>query len=165
MAQTKERGVNVALRGSLSPRHIPDDTVIGHTDGSWHEENQIAGLGWTFHHSEASNANTTLLDKGSQAEQFVNSPLMAEALAMRLAIKKAMERGISRIIMHSDSLVLINAIASPHPIKGISGILQDIKAYVPLFPLIEFRHVLRTNNVLVDSLAKRTVKTMYDETL
>ncbi|VVA93082.1 unnamed protein product [Arabis nemorensis] len=119
MAQTEEKYVNVAPRSGLVTRHISNDTVIGHTDGAWHKGNLIGGLGWAFHRNEASGGITTVLEHGSQSELYVSSPLMAEALAMRLAIEKAMERGILKIVMHSDTLILINAITSGHPIKEI----------------------------------------------
>lgn len=64
--------------------------AVVHTDAAWHEARQLAGLGGTIEH-------------GSGADSFavpasnVGSPLMAEGLAIREALLKCRDLGISRI--------------------------------------------------------------------
>lgn len=128
-------------------------------DGSWLEDKQASGLGWIFQR-KGTNDNLRVIDQGAQAESHVNSPIMAEALAMRLALFKARERGIAKICCHSDSQVLIEAINTSTPIKEVFGILEDIKTMIPLFLAIDFCYVHRSKNMLTDALAKNVLRTM-----
>ena len=76
-----------------SQRKIEDvphyDTVL-QTDAAWTETTGTAGLGWAI-----KTARET--QRFSSSTTFVISPLMAESLAMREAIKKSKELGIQRL--------------------------------------------------------------------
>lgn len=76
-----------------SQRKIEDvphyDTVL-QTDAAWTETTGTAGLGWAI-----KTARET--QRFSSSTTFVISPLMAESLAMREAIKKSKELGIRRL--------------------------------------------------------------------
>lgn len=52
---------------------------------------------WPFHLKEATSATPKLIDQGATTETFVISPLTAEALAIRLAMTKARQKGFSKI--------------------------------------------------------------------
>ncbi|VVA89910.1 unnamed protein product [Arabis nemorensis] len=139
-----------------------DDTVVIHTDGAWKEETLLAGLGWTFHRQVPHSSSLSWLDQGTQSEQYVSLPLMAEAFAIRLALTQAQIRGLSNICLYSDSQILIGAINSSKPIKELFGILQDIASFILLFHSIEFRHVARSQNHVTDSLAKMAIGIISD---
>lgn len=47
--------------------------------------------------SDNQSTSNTLLDQGSQSEQFVSSPLMAEAFAIQMSLTKARERDFNKI--------------------------------------------------------------------
>ncbi|VVA92206.1 unnamed protein product [Arabis nemorensis] len=99
-----------------------------------------------------------MIDQGAKTKPYVNSPLLAEALAMRLALFRAREKGIKKIIVYSDSQMLIGAINSSTPIKEIFGTLQDIKNLRSMFSTIEFRYVHRSKNCLADALARGVIR-------
>lgn len=90
-----------------------------------------------------------LIEQGAQAEPFVTSPLMAkrpETLAMRLNLFKARDRGITKICLHFETLVVV--VNSSTYIKEIFGILQHIKAFIPRFSTIQFRYVHRSKKLI-----------------
>ncbi|CAN7036759.1 unnamed protein product, partial [Brassica oleracea var. botrytis] len=62
----------------------------------------------------------------SSSADFVMSPLMAEGLAMREAIKKSKELGIRQLRCESDSSQLIKALNSSTEPLEIYGIISDI---------------------------------------
>ncbi|CAN7036666.1 unnamed protein product [Brassica oleracea var. botrytis] len=62
----------------------------------------------------------------SSSTDFVMSPLMAEGLAMREAIKKSKELGIRQLRCESDSSQLIKALNSSTEPLEIYGIISDI---------------------------------------
>ncbi|CAH2051401.1 unnamed protein product [Thlaspi arvense] len=103
------------------------------TDGAWHEERKIRGIGWTFHR-----ANQSKLAQDSKAQRFVASPLVAEALAVRLALRHGLSMGITNMQVASDALQLVNAINSGSWLSEIYGILQDIPHLSKCFVDVKF---------------------------
>ena len=59
---------------------------------------------------------------------FVTSPLIAEALALRSALTAALNLDLTRIKMFSGNSTLIRAINNDVQIKEISGIVKDINS-------------------------------------
>ncbi|KAF3549350.1 hypothetical protein DY000_02009346 [Brassica cretica] len=74
------------------------------TDAAWAETTRTAGLGWAIKTARGT-------QRFSSSTTFVTSPLMAESLAMREAIKKSKELGIRRLRCESDSSQLIKALS------------------------------------------------------
>ncbi|CAN6986981.1 unnamed protein product, partial [Brassica rapa subsp. trilocularis] len=71
------------------------------TDGSWKENDNFSGQeGWIIKQAECTQSFQNI-------SSFVASPLMAEGLAMRDAIRKCKELGIRRFRCESDSTQLI----------------------------------------------------------
>ncbi|CAA7035952.1 unnamed protein product [Microthlaspi erraticum] len=149
--QLAQLGINVIKKIYIpnSRTRDPPNTIDCFTDGSWTEEHRIGGLGWIF-----TRATGERLDQGQEAERFVSSPLMAEALAIRSALNHALEIGIACIHLKSDAQVLIRAISSQEQISEIYGILFDINALASMFTSISFSFISRSENSLADSLAK-----------
>lgn len=79
------------------------------------------------------------MEQGSHVETFVNSLLIAEALAMRSTLFKAHDLRISKLSIRSDkdSQVLIGAnraITNQNPVKEFSASLKTLKALFLCFP-------------------------------
>ncbi|CAA7040352.1 unnamed protein product [Microthlaspi erraticum] len=127
----------------------PPNTVSCFTDGAWCDKSGIGGLGWIF----TNDAGDTTL-KGKEAERFVTSSLMAEALSIRSALLHALETGFTKIHLKSDALGLIRAISSQEQIIEIYGILFDIHALATMFDSIHFSYIPRSQNSLAYSIAK-----------
>lgn len=71
---------------------ISPDLVIRHTDAAWREDVKAAGLGWVFW-----DQSSRVIDKGARIDRFVLSPAQPEALAIREALKQAIEKGWKNI--------------------------------------------------------------------
>ncbi|CAA7044658.1 unnamed protein product [Microthlaspi erraticum] len=100
--------------------------------------------------------------RGHSAERHVSSPVIAEALALRSALNQALEDGIPNLLVLSDAHDLIRAINSQEQIKSIFGILFDIHALASLFDSISFSFILRSENVITDSIAKFAKSRLID---
>ncbi|VVA94105.1 unnamed protein product [Arabis nemorensis] len=120
----------------------------------------LAGMGWIFQVQDT-NSNEQILktiEQGSQTERFVGSPLMAEALAMRITLLKARTKGIPKMCIYSNCKEFVDAVASSNANKEIFGIFQDIINIIPPFSCLEFRYVSREKNMLANSLTKSALR-------
>ena len=95
--------------------------------------------------------------KGSASMNFVTSPLIAEALALRSALTAALNLDVTRIKMFSDNSTLIRAINNDVQIKEIFGIVKDIQQIASASVDISFSFFSRNLNMESDELAKRTL--------
>ncbi|KAF3587465.1 hypothetical protein F2Q69_00029690 [Brassica cretica] len=73
------------------------------------------------------------MNLSQRAEDYVGSLLIAEALAIRLALMEAQNMGINDVHVNSDLQVLIRVIQKKELIKELVGILQDIYELSCLF--------------------------------
>ncbi|KAG5402823.1 hypothetical protein IGI04_008942 [Brassica rapa subsp. trilocularis] len=73
------------------------------SDAAWREDLQLAGLGWTF---SGQDIRASFLAHC----HFVNSPIVAEGLALREALACGIEKGFRQVRCESDSSKLITAI-------------------------------------------------------
>lgn len=73
----------------------PNCTIVN-SDAAWRASTQIAGLGWTIKTQGTS-------EEFTMANRCVNSVLTAEGLALREALVKCKELGISRLRCEADS--------------------------------------------------------------
>ena len=87
-------------------------------------------------------------------QNFVNSPLVAEALAVRERLYTAANQGISNLWIGSNNLTLIWAITNKTQRKELLGIIKDIHNLSYVFVSVDFFHVHRENNEEADALAK-----------
>lgn len=87
----------------------------------------------------------------------MNSPLVAEGLAMREAVKKCKELGIQQILFESDSAQLIKALNSPVEPQEIYGIIADIRIDCMNFVSASFVWIPRSKNSEADRLAKHAL--------
>ncbi|KAL0711635.1 hypothetical protein Bca4012_018613 [Brassica carinata] len=122
-------------------------------DAAWDSSSNRAGIAWivTGDQSFQSTSGTASLD-------FVASPLVAEALALRLGIITAATQGFDNIIFLSDCLTHARAINCKQQIKEIFGILKDIEHLSSGFASIRFSHISRSQNRDADFLAKQALR-------
>lgn len=120
------------------------------TDAAWNGSTRTAGLGWTTRNSEGDH-------QFKESARLVNSPLTAEALAMRSAVKNCMELGVQHVIFKSDSTQLINALNSLSEPPEIYGIFADIRIYCNAFVSFSFAWIPRSENSEADMLAKQAL--------
>ncbi|CAN7011778.1 unnamed protein product, partial [Brassica rapa subsp. trilocularis] len=118
-------------------------------DGAWIESSLCGGFGWII-----KSTSNSILCKDSASRTYVGSALIAEALAIRQALRAAAFLGLLTLNVFSDSLVLISALSSGSDLNEIAGILSDIRDFASLFDHLSFSHVSRTCNIVADSLAK-----------
>lgn len=115
-------------RRSAPGRHIDASMITCTTDASWNATSRTAGLAWILwgHNGEKTNQE-------SEIQQYVSSPLMVEALAIRSAIAMAAALEIPNLQICSDSQTLIRAINNKMQDKEIYGILNDIHQISSVF--------------------------------
>ena len=135
-----------------SVRNLPPsdpEIVVCKSDAAWDAERHRAGLAWVLRGRQES-----AVDQGSTIQHFVNSPLIAEALAVREGIFKAASQGISSLWVCSDNRTLIRAINNKNQRKELVGIIEDIHDLSSDFVSIAFFHIGREDNDEADALAK-----------
>ncbi|KAF2540268.1 hypothetical protein F2Q68_00029727 [Brassica cretica] len=147
---------SVRLRAAAPPLAIPSDTVTCHVDAAWDANSSNCGLGGIFsgHHS------ATCLPHLCESRPLVSSALMAEALAVRLAVMTAAFANIKRLLILSDSLSLVSMLRSKESRPALFGIVFDIYHSGFYFDDISFYHIPRLNNQEADSLAKSALSSM-----
>ncbi|KAG5383440.1 hypothetical protein IGI04_034910 [Brassica rapa subsp. trilocularis] len=67
-----------------TPKQQMTATILINTDAAWKEDTKTAGLAWIFYDNTGKQ-----LQQGSSTEEWVNSPLTSEALAIREALSQA----------------------------------------------------------------------------
>lgn len=148
--QTKEKKLPQVRLNQISLRQ---DLIECKTDAAWNEEQRRAGLAWVFKGVTLSSP-----DRGSTTQDFVNSPLIAEALAVRSGLCMAATLELSKLKVFSDNSTLIAEINNKHHMKEIVGIIRDIQEISSKFDSITFFHIPRKNNEEADLLAKHALR-------
>lgn len=128
--------------------HSPQQTVC-RSDAAWRQDLKTAGLGWVF----LQPPSDSVLHYSSFCN-FVTSPLLAEALAVRAALSSARILKIHHIKLESDCRALVQAINTKSTILEIHGVLSDILISSLSFTSFTCVSIPRADNHLADSLAK-----------
>ncbi|XP_056843425.1 uncharacterized protein LOC130495874 [Raphanus sativus] len=123
------------------------------TDAAWNKGRKKACLAWIFN-----GLPNTLQRSGSTTHDFVNSPLIAEELAIRSGLCMAATMELSKLKICSDSSTLIAAINNKYQMKEIVGIVRDIQEISSGFDFIVFSHISRKDNGETYSLAKHALE-------
>ncbi|XP_033145237.1 uncharacterized protein LOC117133344 [Brassica rapa] len=137
---------------SAPTSHQLRTTVTCNTDAAWDKDRKKAGLAWTL-----SGSSLPITMKGTLVKDFIGSPLVAEALAVREALSKAVELEISDLKVYTDCTTLLGAINGLSQRKEIIGIVSDIRSISTAFASISFFHVPRSKNIICDQLAKASL--------
>ncbi|KAF2593070.1 hypothetical protein F2Q70_00044904 [Brassica cretica] len=129
-------------------------------DAAWRLDPKSAGLAWMFTDLTSQSQE---FNRGSTAQDYVSSALMAEGLAIRKALQHAISLNYAHIWIRSDSQVLIQAITMRRQLVELFGVLADIDslAFSPSSPfyLCRFSFVSRSCNGAADNLAKACLST------
>lgn len=118
-------------------QHARIQIPICRSDAAWDKYSNKVGLAWII-----SDSTNSTIKQGATPQVFVNSPIIAEALALQLGLIAAVNLGLSRIKMLSDNSTLIRAINNDMHSKEIFGILNVIhknlcfRRYIFLFSLL-----------------------------
>ncbi|XP_048621914.1 uncharacterized protein LOC111212914 [Brassica napus] len=156
MAQDKDKATNNTLpRLHRTPRApiVPAKLTIGKSDAAFDSRLYRAGFAWNFTDSAGS-----MINQGSRTQDFVGSPLIAEALALRSAILSAVNSEFKHLKMFSDNSTLVRAINNDTQVSEIFGIVKNIQQMTSAFVEISFSHLPRLQNIDADLLAKKTLR-------
>uniref|UniRef100_A0A0D3D5T8 RNase H type-1 domain-containing protein n=1 Tax=Brassica oleracea var. oleracea TaxID=109376 RepID=A0A0D3D5T8_BRAOL len=126
------------------------------SDAAWEATRFRAGLAWVI-----KGELTSEVRRGSSVHDFVNSPLVGEALAIREGLFMAANQGISNLWCCSDNLTLIRAITHKIQRKELQGIIKDIHNLSSAFVSLDFFHVSRENNEEADALANVVLRNSH----
>ncbi|KAG2290075.1 hypothetical protein Bca52824_049679 [Brassica carinata] len=113
------------------------------SDAAFDAESKKAGLAWIIREESG-----TTISQGSKPQGSVNSPLIAEALALRVGTIDAVKLGLSKLRMLSDNSTLIRAINNDAQVKEIFGIVKDIQELSSVFVEISFAHIRRLTSLV-----------------
>ncbi|CAN7070321.1 unnamed protein product, partial [Brassica oleracea var. botrytis] len=116
------------------------------------ESSKTGGMGWIIKNEEGA-----VLCRGSSNRTYVGSALIAEALAMRDALKQAKDLLLPSIHIYSDFQVLISTLCEGRDLNEIACILTDIRNLTTLFCPNFYSFVPRLENSQADSLARASL--------
>ncbi|KAG5406909.1 hypothetical protein IGI04_013028 [Brassica rapa subsp. trilocularis] len=133
---------------------FPPNLTLVNSDASWFQESSAAGFGWVLEESQRG-----ILIEGSTHSDFVSSPFVAEALALREAMVAVQHS--PNVRMRSDNLKFIKTINSKSFPMELYGVLKDIKYLSLSFDFIFFSHVQRSCNVLAEKRSPLCHPTLY----
>lgn len=145
-AQSQLRTQPQALR---SPPTFSPDILVCSVDAAWDVNTGRCGIGGVLSGSMERPGHNL-----SEAHSYVSSALMAEAIAVRLAVSTAVYSNVRSLAVLSDSLSLINLLKKGGNQPKLFGIMFDIHHYLSLFDSISFHFISRNFNVEADSVAK-----------
>ncbi|XP_018465291.2 uncharacterized protein LOC108836659 [Raphanus sativus] len=146
----KPRGTHSRRRMQLT---VEDPLLMTcRSDAAWDVRTKRAGLAWILTDSKGS-----CITQETVTQDKINSPLIAEALALRSALLSAGNLGFPKLRCFSDNETLIRAINGDMHVKEIFGIVMDIKQLSSAFIVISFSHFFRSQNVETDGLAKQSL--------
>lgn len=92
--------------------------------------------------------------QGADAKRYVGSALMAEALALKMALLHANRLQILDLRCFSDSRSLVSLLTSKSSVVEMQGILHDIRMLSSSLNSISFHFTSRLENGCADGLAK-----------
>ncbi|XP_013732702.1 uncharacterized protein LOC106436291 [Brassica napus] len=115
------------------PLPYSNDVIYCNTDASWNAQTRSAGMAWIF-----TEQGDKEIARGSIYQEFVSSPSMAEALAIRGALQHAISLHINKISLHSDCKGLVLAISANRRSVELFGVLSDIESSIISFSACSF---------------------------
>jgi ribonuclease HI len=85
----------------------------------------------------------------------VTDPERAELLACQRAVKLALEAGVRRLLLETDSASAVTKIGGRDKDRSVHGpLFEDIKDFLQGFAEFSVRHVRRSGNEIAHLLAK-----------
>ncbi|XP_009107712.1 uncharacterized protein LOC103833378 [Brassica rapa] len=148
--------INPKLRPPSINQDPPPSTDVPcmYTDAAWNASIGCAGLGWIIDDTTSSSSSYSV------TAIFVKSPLFAETLAMRRAMTSAIDKGITSLLILSDSQILIKLLNTRGRKLEIAGLLNHIYLLSNAFNAIQFKFIPTEYNDRADSVAKQALYIM-----
>ena len=143
--------------GKVAANHIsPRSTANGITinvDGASRGNPGPSGIGYCIHDDSG-----RIVEHKGEFIGFATSRL-AEYLAMRRGVERAIELGYKTVRFISDSLMVVNQLNGIFHVKNqdIVPIYNDIQQKLGAFEAVSFTHVPRSQNALADSEANAAI--------
>ena len=131
------------------------DTANGITinvDGASRGNPGPSGIGYCIYD------NNHIIERGGEFIGFA-TPRLAEYLAMRKGVERAIELGYKTVKFVSDSLMVVNQLNGVFSIKNqdIIPVYRDIQGKLDQFEAVSFSHVSRSQNMLADAEANAAI--------
>ena len=142
--------------GKIATNHTTArDTANGITinvDGASRGNPGPSGIGYCIYD------NNHIIERGGEFIGFATSRL-AEYLAMRKGVERAIELGYKTVKFVSDSLMVVNQLNGVFSIKNqdIIPVYRDIQGKLDQFEAVSFSHVSRSQNMLADAEANAAI--------
>jgi len=128
------------------------DTVIIHSDGSYQQEHDLSGIGFTLE----SNTGDTIHEQWEYTPDATTS-METEAAAALLAVRTAKAYSPSFIILYSDCQPLINRIDRACSDRELDGLYAEIYRELESIEITSVNHIPRERNRRADELAHRAL--------
>lgn len=122
------------------------------TDAAFNKQKLRAAMAWIF-----TDPSGSCVKQGSMTQDFVSTPLIAEALAICFALLSAVNLEITSLSVFSDNETLFRAINNDTKVKEIFGIVKEIQQISSVFVGITFSHISRLSNTEAYRLAKHAL--------
>ncbi|XP_013639114.1 PREDICTED: uncharacterized protein LOC106344250 [Brassica oleracea var. oleracea] len=134
---------------SVPPPSFPLDVLACKVDAAWDSSSGGCGIGGIF-----SGNNLKRIPNLSESRSHVSSALMAEAIAVRLAVVTAVYSNVRSLAVLTDSLSLVTLLKKEATQPELFGIMFDIYHALSYFDRISFHFISRTFNGEADLVAK-----------
>ncbi len=137
--------------GRISARGAANGVVIN-VDGASRGNPGPSGIGYCIQDGHR------VVERGGEFIGFATSRL-AEYLAMRKGVERALELNYKTVRFVSDSLMVVNQLNGIFTIKNqdILPIYRDIEQKLDQFDAVSFTHVPRSENTIADSEANAAI--------
>lgn len=137
--------------GRISARGAANGVVIN-VDGASRGNPGPSGIGYCVQDGHR------VVERGGEFIGFATSRL-AEYLAMRKGVERALELNYKTVRFVSDSLMVVNQLNGIFTIKNqdILPIYRDIEQKLDQFDAVSFTHVPRSENTIADSEANAAI--------
>ncbi|MEE0887629.1 MAG: reverse transcriptase-like protein [Candidatus Saccharimonadaceae bacterium] len=141
-----------AATNRISPRDTANSITIN-VDGASRGNPGPSGIGYCIHDN-----NGQIIERGGEFIGFATSRL-AEYLAMKKGIERAIELGYKTVHFISDSLMVVNQLSGIFHVKNqdIMQVYDSIQQKLDFFDAISFTHVPRNQNAIADSEANAAI--------
>ncbi|MBR3248447.1 reverse transcriptase-like protein [Candidatus Saccharibacteria bacterium] len=143
--------------GRISARSAANGVTIN-VDGASRGNPGPSGIGYCIYD------NNHVIERGGEFIGFATSRL-AEYLAMRKGIERALELGYKTAHFISDSLMVVNQLNGVFAVKNqdVFPIYRDIQNKLDQFEAVSFTHVPRSKNIIADGEANAAIDKILEK--
>jgi ribonuclease HI len=136
------------------------ETVIIHADGSYHQENDRSGTGFTL---EKKNGRDTFRE-GWQTAPNADTSMETEAAAALAGVREALKFGPSYIILYSDCKPLVRILDSENePGDDRAPVYKRTREMLSTVEFTTITHIPRDRNERAHDLAHRGLREAKDQ--